>query len=366
MSIKKKKTLAEKLADGNYYHSTAIDKTGAEVRLILGTRKIGKSFDVKVYGAIDGYKNKLPFVVLRRWAMDFEKGGASSYMGDLSADDWLEITDGQFNELEAKAGEYRLIYRNPDNWAIEKRSHLIGYYIALTDAPHIKSRAYQKCGRIIFEEFMSESYYLPQEEEWLWSIVSTVGRGEFIPLYMIGNQISRSCLYFRSWNLKGIPRQEAGTIEHYTIAVDYDQTERTLAVELCSLRDSAGHDKKYRKSKDTRHHWQMHRIPKEPRAIKELEKCWIFKGNMTYLLTFKVYEGHNYGILISPKTTAIQNNTRVIVKDIGLLDTRYKCSVCFAGLTPIERAKLERHRHLIYFSDSLTAEDWKAEGVTIK
>lgn len=362
---KKNKTLAEKLADTRYYHSTEIDKTQAEIRMILGGRKIGKSFDVKVYGAIEGYTKKLPFVVLRRWAMDYEKGGAKGYLDDLTSDDWLEITDGNFNELEAKAGEYRLIYRNPESWAIEKRSHLIGYYIALTDAPHIKSRAYQKCGRIIFEEFMSESYYLPNEEEWLWSIVSTVGRGENIPLYMIGNGISRSCLYFRCWNLQGIPRQEAGTIEHYNIPVDYDHTERRLAVEICSQRDPEGKDKKYRKSKDTRHIWQTHRIPKEPRAIKELDKCWVFKGNMTYLLTFKIYEGHNYGILITPKTTPIQAGTRVIVKDIGLVDTAYRCSVNFTGLSAIERTKLERHRHLLYFSDTLTAEDWRAERITL-
>lgn len=363
--MKVKKTLAEKRADPRYYHSTEIDKTKAEIRLILGPRKIGKSYDIKVDGANEGYSEGLPFVVLRRWAMDFEKYGAKDYMGDLTAEDWLELTDGKYNELEAKAGEYRLIYRNAENWTIERRSDLIGYYMALTDAPHIKSRAYRRCGRIIFEEFMSESYYLPNEEAWLWSIVSTVGRGEFIPIYMIGNGISRSCLYFRSWNLKGIPRQEAGTIEHYSIEVDYDQTVRSLAVEVCAQRDPEGKDKKYRKSKDTRHIWQTHRIPKEPKAIKTLERAWVYKGNMTYLLTFKIYEGHNYGIFVTPKTTAIQEGTRVICKDIGLVDTAFRCSVGFTGLNEQEKLKLLRHRHLIYFSDSLTAEDWRAENITI-
>ena len=331
--------------------------------MVLGPRRIGKSFDIKADGLDIAFNTGEPVALIRRWSMDYDKGGALKYFGDITSSDIEEITCNQFNELDARAGEYRFIYRN-EAGIIERRSHTVGYYLALTESAHIKSNAYKKCNRVIFEEFITETYYLPDEEDKLWSVVSTLGRGEFIPLYLIGNQITRASIYFRQWNLSGIPRQKQGSIEHYEIYVPYDSTYRTLAVELCAQRDPEGKDTKYRRSKDTKHHWQTHATARESEVLKVLRNPIVYLGNMAYLLTFKIYKGHNKGIFITPKTTTIQEGTTVVCKDSTLLNSDYRCSIGFRSLRPRDLERLKLHKDLIYFSDPLTAEDWRSEGIT--
>ncbi len=348
-----------------YYSKKAIDSTRAEIRMIVGDRGIGKSYDIKREGVDKGLNQGEPFVLIRRWRTDLESGGAVGYFKDIKPNTWLEWTQGVYNEIDFRAGEFTLLFRN-ENGVIERRSSCVGYGVALTDAPHVKSRGYLKPCMFIFEEFISETYYLPKETELFDSIISTIGRLEFIPIYMIGNGIerARSCVYFRKWGMKNVPRQKWGTIEEYSVESDYNQTIRTVAIELSAIRDPAK-KLKGRESKNAGAKWYTKRIPKEPEVMKVISYCAVYKGNFTYLLTFKVYEGKNFGIFITPKTTPIQKGTRLICSDMDNVDTQYKCSIAFKGLTAREQALFTRHKNLIYFSDALTADDWSAEGVML-
>lgn len=351
-----------------YYTKVAIDKTMAEFRLIVGDRNIGKSYEIKKEGLTKGLYEGRPFVLIRRWRMDLESGGAVAYFKDFVKPDQSPnvievISKGDYNDIDCRAGEFTLIFRN-EKGGIERRSKCVGYAVALTDSAHIKSRSYHLPSLFVFEEFVTETYYLPKEVDLLYSIISTIGRDEFIPVYMIGNGLSRSCVYFREWGMRNVARQKWGTIEQYAVETNYNQAIRTIAIELSDIHDPAK-KLKGRESKVTGAKWYTHRIPREPSPIKELSLKMVYKGNFTYLLSFKVYEGKNYGIFISPKTTEVQKGTRLVCSDIHGVDTRYRCSIAFKGLTEREYKILAKHKNLIYFSDALTAEDWTAESVVL-
>lgn len=219
-----------------YYRLTKIKKLNADYNMLLGERSNGKSYAVKEDVLADAWKyDNRRFILLRRWELELKTQLAEQYFLDAPV---TAITDGAATGISVYRGEIFFSCID-ENTGKVKRIRKCGYTRALSQEQHYTSGAYDDVSNVVFEEFISRSYYLPQEPLHLMQFISTIARRRKINVYMIGNTISRLCPYFTEWQLVGIPKQKQGTIETYTYDTDQrDETTNekitvTIAVEFC-------------------------------------------------------------------------------------------------------------------------------------
>jgi len=229
MPVKKKKQ--------QYYSLDKILKVQAEYNIILGERSNGKSYAIKKYAIEQAWKDPVNsrFVVMRRWDTEIKPKYMEQYFSDTPID---EITHHACDGICVYQGKIYLTKSHEDENKVEKVLH-IGYVRALSLNQSYKSGAYGDVDKIIFEEFLSKTTYLPNEPVELMDFVSTVARRRKIQVFMIGNTITRLCPYFEMWELKNTVKQKQGTIELYnfkTLQEDEDGNNIVVkvAVELCA------------------------------------------------------------------------------------------------------------------------------------
>ena len=233
-----------------YYRLNNILKTDAEYNMLLGERSNGKSYSVKEcvlweayhhceYGAWinDGkkvQKARYEFGYLRRWKEETKTRDVESYFEDI---DVKSLTDNNYDTVVAYRGD--IYFGSTDDEGKVERGDKIGSVFALTSATHYKSRTFPLIGNLIYEEFITNAGYLPNEVDNLLSIVSSIARRNRIRVFLIGNTISRLCPYFDEWELVHVKEQKQGTIEIYnqpTNQIDEETGELItikIAVEYC-------------------------------------------------------------------------------------------------------------------------------------
>lgn len=231
-----------------YYTLVNILKAKAFYNLLFGERANGKSFAVKERCIAKAYADdSQKFVYLRRWREDIASGRAERYFDDMEKTDdgkrpIYSMTNGEYDCIVVYRSDIYLAIRDESGKKV--RGKIIGSVISLTGDTHVKSAAFVGFYRIIFEEFITDSGYLPNEVKTFMSIVSTVLRRREGEIFMIGNTITRQCPYFREWELTNIPNQKIGTIDIYKYVTgerddDGNQTFVTIACEYCQNTNGA-------------------------------------------------------------------------------------------------------------------------------
>jgi len=193
----------------------------ANYRMLLGERSNGKSYAVKERGIMNAWNSADDkFMLFRRWGIEVKASYIEQYFKDAPI---TAITKNECNTVNCTGGKIFLARYNPESKVKVNSVAHIGYYRDLCGEQHFVSQNFDDVSMGIFEEFISRDYYLPNEPTKLFNFVSTFARRRFVPVYMIGNTISRVCPYFRDWELTRIPRQKIGTIDKYEIHTgDYD------------------------------------------------------------------------------------------------------------------------------------------------
>lgn len=214
-----------------YWNTTQIDKTKAEYRILLGERGNGKSYAVKKKVLEKACNSDSEFIYMRRYGEDLKTIFIDRYFADMNI---KEISKGKFTGIYVYRGEIFLCNFTEDNKPIDKK--LVGHACPLNEDERLKSQQFPLVEDIIYEEFITNKFYLFDEPNRLLNFVSTVARDRIISVWMVGNKMSRVCPYFEEWELRGIPRQKMGTIETYKlISKDPDGNEKIthVAVENC-------------------------------------------------------------------------------------------------------------------------------------
>lgn len=225
-----------------FYTLTRILEILAQFYMLLGERSNGKSFSVKEYCLREAYEKGNEFVYVRRWKEDIKSLSIEQYFDDLVCDaDGTEhiknITNGEYSEIAVYRGA--IYFANLDEEQKKVRGKKIGYALALTSETHYKSMSFPRVWNMIFEEFITDKGYLPNEVKTLMSLVSTVFRRRAGKVFLIGNTLNRHCPYFSEWQLTHVLKMKQGDIEVYnqqTNQVDEDgkQITVTIAVEYCA------------------------------------------------------------------------------------------------------------------------------------
>lgn len=217
-----------------YYTLRDILKEKAQYMIILGERAPGKSYAVKKESLEYAFKSGLASIgLVRRFEDDIKNAAMTEYFDDNNENkgapgDVKKITGGLYSDVACIRSELWFCSRDKNGKYIPGQK--CGRVFALNVDLRYKSRQFPELHDIIFEEFVTNQYYLRNEPMRFQQLVSTLLRKREGRVFMIANTISRVCPYFQEWSLKNIPKMQPGQIDRYKI----DDTD--IAVEMSPSR----------------------------------------------------------------------------------------------------------------------------------
>lgn len=300
----KKKTEKE---TPKYYNLDAILKENADYNIIFGERSNGKTFASLAYALKRYQETGEQTAYIRRWREDLRGKRAESLFSAHIQTGFIEnLTNGKYNSVVYLSGKYFLCNEN------EKAETPFCFSFALSEQEHEKSTSYPTITTIIFDEFLTRRYYLPDEFMLFMNLLSTIIRQRNnVKVFMLGNTINKYCPYFAEMGLKNIPSQAQGTIDIYK----FGQGGAVVAVEYCATLEKSKESNKYfcfdneNLQMITSGKWELSAYPHLP--VKYLPKDVIFVFYIIFdaniLQCNIIANAENNFIYIHPKTTPIKN-----------------------------------------------------------
>lgn len=308
-----------------YYRLDRILSTGARFIMPIGERSNGKSFAVKEHCLKQSIIHGREFIYLRRWREDIKVDAVERYFEDLVENEKgkkfiYEWTGQEWDRISIYRGSIYLARINAEG-KLERSAIRIGHIACLTGETHYKSNQYPKVDNIIFEEFITDKGYLPNEVKTLVSFVSTVLRRRAGYVFMIGNTISQVCPYFSEWELVNIPKMNQGDIDIYSHETDQTDDDGEpvvvkIAVEFC---ENSGNNSKMffgRNSKMiTSGTWESKEYPHLERRLDTYDcfyDIYFIYGSTAYHLKLLFDDCLGFFAYVYPCTRDIPKDARVI------------------------------------------------------
>lgn len=214
-----------------YYSLDEILKYNADYNMIYGERSSGKTTSVLRYALEDyiksGFKNQL--AIIRRWDTDFKGGNGQQMFDGIIKLNWVyELTEGHYNSIYYYSQRWYLCYYDDKGEKLDQEAEPFAFGFSITSEEHYKSTSYPDVKTILFDEFITRTYYLPGEFVKFQNLLSTIIRKRTdVKIFMCGNSINKYCIYFNEMGLTNIKTQKQGTIDIYT----YGESELKVAVE---------------------------------------------------------------------------------------------------------------------------------------
>lgn len=214
-----------------YYSLKKIMSKNADYNIIIGERSNGKTYSCLKYALEKYVKEGKQFAYIRRWREDVVGARASSIFNAINNDRVVEkLTKGKFTKVTYNSGKFYLSFYDSElkKWICE--SVPCGYTFSLTAMEHDKSTSYPLIDTIIFDEFLTRKYYLPNEFVEFMNVISTIVRHrDNVKIFMLGNTVNKYCPYFDEMGLNKIQNMKQDTIDLYL----YGESDLRVAVEYC-------------------------------------------------------------------------------------------------------------------------------------
>lgn len=171
-----------------YYNRQGILSYNKLFNFIVGSRGVGKSFNMKEWCIKDFLENNAQFIYIRRYKPELRKG-VKTFFNDISKN---------FPNVEFKTKGYDF-YIN---------GKLAGYALPLSTSDSDKSSSYPDVNKIIFDEFIigkGSHHYLPDEVVVFLEMYETISRMRDIRVMFVSNAISIINPYFQYFKI--IPKR---------------------------------------------------------------------------------------------------------------------------------------------------------------
>lgn len=223
------------MARKKYYSVERIKGVEADYNLIIGERSNGKTYAVLLECLREYWNSGMlkQFAYLRRWKEDVIGKRAEQVFASLVTNGEIaKITDGKYSTVKYGAGKFWLA-----NWNDEKQKHTTAespfcYCFALSEMEHDKSTSYPNIHNIVFDEFITRRFYLPDEFILFMNVVSTIVRDRKIDrIYLLGNTVNKYNPYFENFGIK--KDLEQGKIQQYLFG------ETKIALEYCESNEKS-------------------------------------------------------------------------------------------------------------------------------
>ena len=302
-----------------YYSLNKINKKNATYNVIFGERSNGKTYATLKQALENYFSDGSQFAYIRRWSVDVQPKRMNNLFNAIIEDGYLEkLSGGKFTAIFYRTGRFYLCTYNDKGKPIYNEEDIIGYAFSLSENEHNKANSYPRVTTIIFDEFLTNKIYLPDEFILFMNTVSTIVRQRTnVKIYMLGNTVNKYCPYFKEMGLTNILSMKQGSIDLYT----YGDSKLKVAVEYADSR------KKFKKNNFyfafnnpklkmiTGGAWELNIYPHAP--VKWLPKNIIF----TYFIDFNdnlyqceiINKDTNVFTYIHEKTTPIKNPDKDII-----------------------------------------------------
>lgn len=302
-----------------YYSLNKINKKDATYNVIFGERSNGKTYATLKQVLENYFSDGSQFAYIRRWSVDVQPKRMNNLFNAIIEDGYLEkLSGGKFTAIFYRTGRFYLCTYNDKGKPIYNEEDIIGYAFSLSENEHNKANSYPRVTTIIFDEFLTNKIYLPDEFILFMNTVSTIVRQRTnVKIYMLGNTVNKFCPYFKEMGLTNILTMKQGTIDIYT----YGETKLKVAVEYADSK------KKFKKNNFyfafnnpklkmiTGGAWELNIYPHAP--VKWLPKNIMF----TYFIDFNdsiyqceiINKDDNVFTYIHEKTTPIKNPDKDII-----------------------------------------------------
>ena len=343
-----------------YYSIDKIKKVDAQYKILLGGRNIGKSYATKEDVVIDCLNHNTQFTYLRRWDRDIKGVYVVNYFQDLN---WkkIEIKTGlQYSGVYYWQGKIFLCNFDEEGKAVDK--YPIGYSHSLSQNERYKSQMFPRVEYTIFEEFITDQMYLPDEPSLLQEYASTIYRERKSTIYMIGNTISKLCPYFNEWNLGNILQMKTNDIAIFENTTEVLSSEGKvdivvkIAVEMCGA-EGVFSKMAFGSAANmiVKNEWKQKSVARLDKDItkdmKELYHLFVVCDNLTFKMILCRWQKDVFWY-VKPHTTEIKEIEKERVVSNIPSTSRYHTNG-FIGLTERETAafNLIRLRKIFYCSN---------------
>lgn len=359
------------------YSLDEILKEKADINIIFGGRNIGKSYQYKLREVIektsknDGHM----FGYIRRWDSDLKPMYVDSYFSDM-VDCIKKATKNKWTMIKAKKGTGQFWYCRYKKDDEKGTGEIVwgfpcGYIFALNLQERYKSLNYPNMVGLVYEEWLTDKRYLPDEPNQLLNLLSTIKRDNMnIPMFMIANTISRVNPYIEFFGLVGLLRQKKGTIDLYDFNThqhneDGEEIKLKIACQYCGETDDFITKKKVVKQKSgnmiSQGEWQSEEVPHLNYPLELYDELYslVYEYNcFKFLLRFlHDTSNNNYFWYVERKTTEIKANTRIVSNHYynSLLYTNNFIAINGSEATIFSYL---RNGHVV-FCDNLTGAEFK-------
>jgi len=236
------KQVKVKEVKNRYYSLTSILAKHADYNVIFGERSNGKTYALLLYGIKQYLKTGKQMCYVRRWREDLRGKRADTLFSGIVENGLItSLTDGKFNEVFYLSGKWFLSSFDSETGKRVPDLTPFCYGFCLSEQEHEKSTSYPNVTTIVFDEFLTRRYYLPDEFMLFMNLLSTIIRQrDDVKVFMLGNTVNKYCPYFAEMGLTGVQRMQQGSIDIYK----FGDAGATVAVEYCS---STEHQKKSNK-----------------------------------------------------------------------------------------------------------------------
>ncbi len=221
----------KKVKENDFYNLKNILEKDAVYSIIIGERSNGKTYAVLKHMLEQYFKNGSQFGIIRRWEEDIKPMRANTFFAPHTENKVIyDLSNGEFWGVAYRAGEFRLTLPPDENGKCRMSDNVIGYGFALSTWEHGKMTSFPNIKTVLFDEFLTRSYYLPDEFVIFSNVLSTIIRQrDDVKIFMCGNTVNKYCPYFEEMGLTNVKRMKKGTIDVYrygnneklTVAVEY-------------------------------------------------------------------------------------------------------------------------------------------------
>lgn len=354
-----------------YFSVKQLDRVAedADYIVLYSTRSDGKSYATKSRALLDAFESidengvcQRQLAYMRRYDLDNRDAKITAYFADMPVQ---EITDGKYTHIVAYRKD--IYFAHIDNGKIV-RDVCIGRGFSIATAEHEKSLMYPKIFNIIFEEMttMSGQYLYNEPTAFLHAVSSIIRDRLNCKVYIICNIISRFCPYFDEW---GIPAEKIKAGEKVIILFDDEECETRTKLVFYHVKPTGDKSGMFNlgRAKDniTKGKYlttlQRH-LKRPPSNYRKIHTVVLEYEKFAYLMQFIYYTdyefGNDYAWYISPKTSPVQKNTRVVTNNLAH-GGRYVTD-SFRGLTENEKRAFVYlfDSSKVFFSDNLTGTEF--------
>ena len=303
-----------------YYSLDRIKELKCQYNVIFGERSNGKTYACLCEALRKWWKKGEQSAYIRRWKEDYRgKRGSQLFAGHEENGFISELTEGEYDRVKYYSGKWYLAKYDEELDKLIAQDEPFCFAFALSDMEHDKSTAYPKVTTIVFDEFLTRQYYLPNEFVTFMNVLSTIIRHrDNVTIYMLGNTVNKYCPYFKEMGLRHVTEMEAGKIDVYS----YGESKLKVAVEYCKSPNKEGKSSDVYFAFDnpslamiTGGAWEIALYPHCPRKYKPKDVIFTFFINFDdELLQCEVVQLEDCVFMyIHRKTTPIQDEDNDII-----------------------------------------------------